>query len=152
MYYVLLAAMNVTPAHRQKSTHFLITFLSCSTIGKSKNASQKILYLKIKNKKIARGVLTLVLVMTPPLLLQETATGLQHCLQSTQTPVIVLLGSQQLPGQTNKATFSHIHTRSEWTVLLDEVLTGGRRRITYPQNQYNAIDCSNSKYCIYNSK
>lgn len=46
--------------------------------------------------------------MTPPLLLQETATGLQHCLESTQTPVIVLLGSQQLPGRTNKGTFSHI--------------------------------------------
>lgn len=54
---------------------------------------------KITNSQ--RG-LTLVLVMTPPLLLQETATGLQHCLQSTQAPVIVLLRSQQLPEQTNK--------------------------------------------------
>lgn len=66
--------------------------------------------------------------MTPPLLLQETATGLQHCLQSTQAPVIVLLGSQQLPEHTNKRTFSHIHC--ELNMVVGVALMGGRWRIT----------------------
>lgn len=76
---------------------------------KKKKCLTVILHVKIKN---SHGGLTLVLVMTPPLLLQETATGLQHCLQGTQAPVIVLLGSQQLPAQTKKCISSHTHTFS----------------------------------------
>lgn len=84
-----------------------------------------------ENKERNSRDLTLVFVVTPPLQLQETATGLQHRLQSTQTPVIVLLGSQQLPGQTNKG----IRTHSQLTAALVVALRAGRWRITYPQNQ-----------------
>lgn len=63
-------------------------------------------------QKIAWGKLTPFLVMIFPLLLQKTATGLQHRLQRTQTPVIVLLGCQQLPGQTE--VFSYILKQSQF--------------------------------------
>lgn len=105
--------------------HPLQTFLT--QYWRRKKCLTEISYIKKKEEKTPRGGLTLFFVTISSLLLQETATGLQHCLQSSQTPVIVLLRSQQLSGERNKGTFLHI-THVQLAVALSVTVSRGRQK------------------------